>query len=441
MEHDKAGEGYLTQTLEQLLGAKKEVAVLRERLTDLEHAANERDRLNALKQEENVQLRVKNAKLEDNIMQLQNLNAALQPAAKNRDTLRGLLEVSMADATTQQQKVVTLEKQLHELTADKQTLTRELQAAAQIVRIDVGVNTNPLPSPCSAPNDTILPIARGPSTAGPSRARNLKEEEEEGEEDIVTVHHSYQLPPRKQAIENAPQLIPDLPDGGTVCFSRPFITSQLGGGSQALIANIAAPQPLAIRFGITSYLCPNLWENPWCPTSPGMAGYMFVGLGDEIQKFVEPEVHELFVGVARTNYRLMGRYQAHRVEPLTVEEWLTLPEKARYKYCETTQRKTKDSRSVEGISAAYERGELRVPCVKLTCLDFKEDLYKKLKARKTGQNNTSSVSSRRSFKQELPLPVTRSSQKRRRIGGIIDVDEFSMDTDSDSSSSEYMDTR
>jgi hypothetical protein len=58
-----------------------------------------------------------------------------------------------------------------------------------------------------------------------------------------------------------------------------------------------------------------------------MAGYMFVGLGEEIHKFVEPEVHELFVGVARTNYRLMGRYRAHRVEPLTVEEWMTLPEK------------------------------------------------------------------------------------------------------------------
>jgi hypothetical protein len=90
---------------------------------------------------------------------------------------------------------------------------------------------------------------------------------------------------------------------------------------------IAVPQPLAVKFGITSYLCPNLWENPWCPASPGMAGYMFVGLGEEIHKFVQPEVHELFVGVAKANYRLMGRYRAHRVEPLTVEEWLTLPEK------------------------------------------------------------------------------------------------------------------
>jgi hypothetical protein len=58
-----------------------------------------------------------------------------------------------------------------------------------------------------------------------------------------------------------------------------------------------------------------------------MAGYMFVGLGEEIHKFVQPEVHELFLRVAKANYRLMGWYQAHRVEPLAVEEWLTLPEK------------------------------------------------------------------------------------------------------------------
>jgi hypothetical protein len=83
---------------------------------------------------------------------------------------------------------------------------------------------------------------------------------------------------------------------------------------------------LAREHRITSYLCPNLWENPWCPMDPGMAGYMFVGLGEEIHRFVQPEIHYLFVGVARTNYQLMGRYEARRVEPLTVAEWHTLPE-------------------------------------------------------------------------------------------------------------------
>ncbi|KAG2350490.1 hypothetical protein BDR05DRAFT_26106 [Suillus weaverae] len=375
---------------------------------------------------------MRNAKLELDMMQSQKTNAALQLATKDRDALHGLLEVSKMDVTTQQQRANALEQRLRQLDEEKKVLTHELQAAAQIVRVDVGVNTNPLPTPRSTPNGPNLPVVRGPLTAGPSRDRiYLKRERDSTSADIVALHPPSRLPPlRKQAVENVPQLIPDLPDGGTICFTRPFISTHLGGGSQTLISNIAVQKRLAQRFGISSYICPNLWENPWCPASPGMAGYMFVGLGEEIHKFVQPEVHELFVGVAKANYRLMGRYRAHRVEPLTVEEWLTLPEKVRFKYCETTQRKAKDTRSVEDISAAYERGELRAPCVKLTCLDFKEDLYKKLKSRKMRQNNTNSSLSQRSFKQELP---TTRSQKRRRIEETINVDESSMDSDSDSS--------
>lgn len=418
MAHDS--NGYLIETLGQLVDAKKEVTALRKTLTNLEETLTERNRLNTLKQNENDELRVKNTKLAFDMMQLQNANAALQLAMKDRDVLRGLLEVSKMNVTTQQQRADTLEQRLRELDEEKNALTRELQAAAQIVRVDAGVNTNPLSTPRDPANVANFPVVQGPSTAGPSRDRNPKEERDLTA-DIVVVYPPSQLPsPRKQAIENAPQLIPDLPDGGTVCFTRLFLTANIGGGSQALISNVAMPKPLAVKFGITSYLCPNLWENPWCPTSPGMAGYMFVGLGEEIRKFVQPEVHELFVGIAKTKYRLMGRYQAHRVQPLTIEEWLTLPEKVRSKYCETTKRKAKDSRSVEGISAAYERGELRAPCVKLICLDFKEDLYKKLKAQKIRQNNTNSSSSQRLIKQELP--ITRSSQKRRRMEMSIDVD-------------------
>lgn len=426
MAHDS--NEYLIETLGQLVGAKKEASTLRERLMKLEEALTECNRLNATKQNENDELRVRNAKLEFEMMQLQNANAALQLATKDYDALHELFKVSKMDVTTQQQRANTLEQRLREADEEKKALVRELQAAAQIVRMDIGVNTNPLPAPRNTPNGANLPVVRDPLTAEPSRDRNLKEERDVLVMDTVVVHPPSRLPPpRKQAIEHAAQLIPDLPDDGNVCFTRPFISTHIGGGSQALISNIASPKPLALRFGITSYLCPNLWENPWCPTSPGMAGYMFVGLGEEIHKFVEPEVHELFVGVARTNYRLMGRYRAHRVEPLTVEEWMTLPEKVRSKYCETTQRKAKDSRSVEGISAAYERGELRVPCVKLTCLDFKEDLYNRLKAQKMEQNSMNSLSSQRSIKHELP--VTRSSQKRPRIEEAMDVDESSCKTD------------
>ncbi|KAL4071041.1 hypothetical protein J3A83DRAFT_3345909 [Scleroderma citrinum] len=129
-----------------------------------------------------------------------------------------------------------------------------------------------------------------------------------------------------------------------------------------------------------SYLCPNLWENPWCPKSPGMSGYMFVGLGAETTRFCTPETHHLFVGVARGQYMLMGLYEATRVEPLTTEEWKALPFDMQVKYSETTQRKNKDPRPVDAIRRAYNNGGLRVPCVKLNCLDFNETLYRRLRA-------------------------------------------------------------
>ncbi|KAG1755160.1 uncharacterized protein EDB91DRAFT_277238 [Suillus paluster] len=451
MDHNK----YHIETLEQLVDAKKEAQVLRERLTRLEDAVNERDRLNVLIQAKNGQaetetrqLHERNSTLEQDVMRLQDENVALQHATEEHDALRRSLELSTQDALTKQQKVDTLEKRLRELTEEKEALTRELQlgqATARVVRVEVGVNTNPLPSPShgSKPNGANLSVIRGASTAGPLfRARHLKQEAPATADTPAAYSPSNpsQIPAtRTRLIANVPQVIPDLPDDGSTCFSRPFLSIHLGGGSQSLIVKIGCQKTLSKKFGITSYLCPNLWENPWCPTRPGMAGYMFVGLGDEIHRFVRPEdqVHELFVGVAKTNYKLMGRYQAHRVEPLTVAEWQSLPDNVRSKYCETTQRKSKDSRSVEDINAAYESGELRAPCVKLTCIDFKENLYNSLKARKTAQYSTieSSASSQCSVKRHLP--ARRSSNKRRRIEHEHDSD---VDDDSIDCDSEYVET-
>lgn len=67
------------------------------------------------------------------------------------------------------------------------------------------------------------------------------------------------------------------------------------------------------------------------------------------------------------------------------------------KYAETTQRKNKDSRSVYAIRQAYNKGELRVPCVKLNCLDFNENLYCRLKAI---QQPSSTVLTRRAKRAE-----------------------------------------
>ena len=158
--------------------------------------------------------------------------------------------------------------------------------------------------------------------------------------------------------------------------------------------------PLAESRQITSYLCPGLDHNPWCPTAPGQHGYMFVGLGREKDTFLEPEDFNVFVGQLksknseRRKYRYIGVYRAVRVSPLTVDEWNTLSEPVRIHFSERcvhnhvlqvkgtyvsrTKEKTVDSRSLAQIRAAYDQGELSVPCVMLECIAFDDVLLSNL---------------------------------------------------------------
>jgi hypothetical protein len=55
MAHDS--NGYLIETLKQLVEAKKEVTTLREGFANLEETLTERNRLNTLKQNENDEVR------------------------------------------------------------------------------------------------------------------------------------------------------------------------------------------------------------------------------------------------------------------------------------------------------------------------------------------------------------------------------------------------
>ena len=158
--------------------------------------------------------------------------------------------------------------------------------------------------------------------------------------------------------------------------------------------------PLAKSRQITSYLCPGLDHNPWCPTTPGQHGYMFVGLGREKDTFLEPEDFNVFVGQLksksseRRKYRYIGVYRAVRVSPLTVDEWNTLSEPVRIHFSEScvhnhvlqvkgmyvsrTKEKTIDSRGLAQIRAAYDQGELSVPCVMLQCVTFDDVLLSSL---------------------------------------------------------------
>ncbi|KZT75183.1 hypothetical protein DAEQUDRAFT_24500 [Daedalea quercina L-15889] len=164
---------------------------------------------------------------------------------------------------------------------------------------------------------------------------------------------------------------------GPFSFTKTELSQLLGGSTQGLFVRVTkSARPLAVKYDISEYLCPNLNQNSWLPTKPGAHGYMQVGLGDRDRaRFNEPEIHPVFVG-AESQFRYFGTYELTRVERLTVGEWLTLPEK--YEYSETTKDKEKEQRgrNVDDILEDYRSGKLRAPCVLLKCIGFDMDFYR-----------------------------------------------------------------
>jgi hypothetical protein len=58
-----------------------------------------------------------------------------------------------------------------------------------------------------------------------------------------------------------------------------------------------------------------------------MHGYIFVGLGKEVETFNKQETHHVFISIGTKQYRYLGMYEALRMkEQLPVEEWKPLPE-------------------------------------------------------------------------------------------------------------------
>jgi hypothetical protein len=85
------------------------------------------------------------------------------------------------------------------------------------------------------------------------------------------------------------------------------------------------------RHHIEDYLCPRLDHNPWCPSTPGRHGYIFVGAGKEKHLYTSPHLCNLFVGLPKHSnkeerlFRYLGVYKASCVDSLSVEEWQSLP--------------------------------------------------------------------------------------------------------------------
>jgi len=135
-----------------------------------------------------------------------------------------------------------------------------------------------------------------------------------------------------EVLASYPEIDPSLPSelAGPVSFTKTELSQLLGGSTQGLFVRVTkSARPLAVKYNIGEYLCPNLNQNSWLPTKPGAHGYMQVGLGDRDRvRFEDAEIRPVFVG-AESQFRYFGTYELKRVERLTVEEWMTLPEKVR----------------------------------------------------------------------------------------------------------------
>ncbi|KAF8507994.1 hypothetical protein JB92DRAFT_2955812 [Gautieria morchelliformis] len=156
--------------------------------------------------------------------------------------------------------------------------------------------------------------------------------------------------PLSRRMQLSPPKLDVLPDlDVTTIFNRHHLNTYLGGGLIALQVRIGAgkQKSVARRFGITSFMCPNLDHNPWAPCHPGQVsswlgviydhriniiviqdGYIFVGLGNEKDAFKSEETHELFIQFAPKKMFYAGRYSFQKVEDLTVDEWKCLLAKA-----------------------------------------------------------------------------------------------------------------
>ncbi|KAG5353377.1 hypothetical protein C0989_007522 [Termitomyces sp. Mn162] len=193
---------------------------------------------------------------------------------------------------------------------------------------------------------------------------------------------------RRRTLAQLTDYIPDV-DCTDVTFRRALLASSIGGSIQSLIVRVTQSQTaLAKTHDISMYLCPALELNPWCPTTPGKHGYMFVGLGQEEKTFMEPHVGlNVFLGKTRSHgkpkeYCYLGVYTAFKII-----------------YSNTTKEKNKDPRTVEVIRAAYDAGGLSVPCVRLQCTGFNEGLYNVLLAARSAPS---------------PPRPDRTAEKRRR---------------------------
>ncbi|KAF9452657.1 hypothetical protein P691DRAFT_772106 [Macrolepiota fuliginosa MF-IS2] len=315
--------------------------------------------------------------------------------------LKSLASSLEADNVTIRGDLVVARESLHKTKESNKSL---LATISQLSRIARNVAGAPDPVPTAQqelPNTKSKGLAAEIPLPGALRTKPAVKEEPKVDIDLsfndVTIVEEPNNPltiisPRRlEALASLPVIIPDTDiNDDNNKFTRGFTSAAIGGSIQSLIVRVThSGTDLSKKRNIEEYLCPRLDHNPWCPSTPGQHGYMFVGLGKEKNTYTTPQLRNLFIGLPKRNskeeryFRYLGVYRVSRVDSLSTEEWKSLHPSVKQNYVHMTKEKNKDPRTKEEIAAAYDAGELLTPCVKLQCVDFDEELYAGLIALRT----------------------------------------------------------
>ncbi|KAF5336827.1 hypothetical protein D9611_003287 [Ephemerocybe angulata] len=382
------------------------------------------------------------AALESELETLRKTNFQLQ---EERDHARREHELARTKLDKIKQSKTVLQDQLKglgQITRQRRESVNS-QSSARITRSQAGTHTSP--------QSTLSSLVIPPSISSASQAggSNLNKPSASGalalvlpngktldaidltlsEDDVPTPRPAFTEVAVPWLRQNELSKIPVIQPGVPLlesenAFSREFMAAKLGGSIQPLVVSVAKQGTLGKKRNITSYLCPGVEHNPWCPTTPGHHGYIFVGLGREKDWFNEPEERNVFVGLKKAGkdmrrFRYLGKYRVVRVHPLVKEEWESLSEHVRNTYAKTTKEKT-NARSVSAILRAYETGELSVPCVQLQCIGFDQELYTAMVEMNASYTPKGKSSSSSSHKRALEYDADDdSARKRRTLRGLV----------------------
>ncbi|KAI0659110.1 hypothetical protein C8Q70DRAFT_150989 [Cubamyces menziesii] len=221
-------------------------------------------------------------------------------------------------------------------------------------------------------------------------------------------------------------------------FTRKSLAKVLGGFMPNTIGRCAASATdLARNYNIREYLCPRMDQNTCLPSAPGRHGFLHFGFGKDGDMFKEGERRHLFVGTGQF-FVYYGFYHVQHVEPLTKEEWRQLPGQLKMMYADLALQKDKSDGvvSLQDAFAQHKSGKLRVPCIRLQCVEFDETFHTKLvqanrtfmeESAKTARAHAAGGRSKRlradaseggeaaESESDVPLSIPLSSKRRRAV--------------------------